>query len=63
MTRIVRIGAAQSEPIQKDDGRQAVVARLMELMRQAKAENCDVVVFTELALTTFFPRYYEDDRA
>ncbi len=63
MTRIVRVGAAQSGPIQKDDGRQAVVARLMELMRQAKAENCDVVVFTELALTTFFPRYYEDDRA
>ena len=63
MTRIVRVGAAQSGPIQKDDGRQAVVARLKELMRQAKAENCDVVVFTELALTTFFPRYYEDDRA
>ena len=63
MTRIVRVGAAQSGPIQKDDGRQAVVGRLIELMRQAKAESCDVVVFAELALTTFFPRYYEDDRS
>ncbi len=63
MTRIVRVGAAQSGPVEKDEGRQAVVGRLMELMRQAKAEGCDVVVFTELALTTFFPRYYEDDRS
>ena len=32
-------------------------------MRQAKSQSCDVVVFTELALTTFFPRYYENDRS
>ena len=63
MTRIVRVGAAQSGPVEKDEGRQAVVGRLLELMRRAKAERCDVVVFTELALTTFFPRYYEDDRS
>ncbi len=63
MTRIVRVGAAQSGPVEKDEGRQAVGGRLLELMRRAKAERCDVVVFTELALTTFFPRYYEDDRS
>ena len=63
MTRIIRVGAAQSGPIQKDDDRHATVGRLIELMRQARSESCDVVVFTELALTTFFPRYYEDNRS
>ena len=32
-------------------------------MKEAHAEGCDMVVFTELALTTFFPRYYAEDRA
>ncbi len=63
MPRIVKVGAAQSGPIQKDEGRQAVVGRLLELMKEAHARGCDLVVFTELALTTFFPRYYADDRA
>ena len=30
-------------------------------MREAKAEDCRLVVFPELALTTFFPRWYLDD--
>jgi predicted amidohydrolase len=63
MSRIVRVGAAQSGPIQKIESRQTVVDRMLELMRKAKAEGCDIVVFTELALTTFFPRYYEKDRS
>ena len=63
MTRIIRVGAAQSGPVQKDDNRNAIIRRLVELMRQAKAQKCDVIVFTELALTTFFPRYYENDRS
>ena len=63
MPGIVKVGAAQSGPIQKDEGRQAVVGRLLALMKEAHARGCDLVVFTELALTTFFPRYYADDRA
>ena len=47
MTRIIRVGAAQSGPVQKDDNRNAIIRRLVELMRQAKAQKCDVVVFTE----------------
>jgi len=62
MTRTIKVAAAQSGAIQKDEGRQAVVARLLAMMQQAAAEHCDFVVFTELALTTFFPRYYEEDR-
>ncbi len=61
MSRIVTVGAAQLGPIQKDHTRASVVARLIGLLRQAKESNCDVVVFPELALTTFFPRWYVND--
>ena len=61
MTRIITIGAAQLGPIQKDHTRQQVVARLIDLLRKAHSAGCDVVVFTELALTTFFPRWFVDN--
>jgi len=61
--RIVKIGAAQMGPIQKADNRQVVVRRMLELMDRAKAEGCDLVVYPELALTTFFPRWYTEDPA
>ena len=63
MTRIVKIGAAQLGPIQRADNRASVLKRLLELMREAHAMACDVVVFPELALTTFFPRWYMADQA
>jgi predicted amidohydrolase len=61
--RLVTVGAAQLGPIQKADGRQQVVARMLELMRQAKDKGCDLIVYPELALTTFFPRWYMTDQA
>ncbi|MSO93603.1 MAG: N-carbamoyl-D-amino-acid hydrolase [Rhodospirillales bacterium] len=61
MARVVRVGAAQVGPIQKAEGRQAVVARLMELMREGKKKGCDLLVYPELTLTTFFPRWYMTD--
>src|SRR5262245_4412654 len=57
MPRILRVAAAQSGPIQKADSRQVVVARMLDLLDQAATRKCDLVVFTELALTTFFPRW------
>jgi predicted amidohydrolase len=39
------------------------VKRLVELMRQAGANGCDVVVFPEVALTPFFPHWWMDDQA
>src|SRR6201991_4008629 len=63
MSRILRVAAAHSGPIQKADSRQAVVKRMIDLLDQAKARNCDLVVFTELALTTFFPRWYMTEQA
>ena len=35
---------------------------MIELMREAKALGAQLVVFPELALTTFFPRWYMEDQ-
>ncbi|MFM1752125.1 MAG: hypothetical protein RL119_1087 [Actinomycetota bacterium] len=56
--RQVIIGAAQLGPIQRHHTRVEVVQRLIALLRQAKERQCDLVVFPELALTTFFPRWF-----
>ena len=62
MTRIVTVGAAQLGPVQRAETREAVVERLLTLLRQGHDAGCDLVVFPELALTTFFPRWYSEDR-
>jgi len=59
--RTVVVGAAQLGPIQRDHTRTEVVRRLVALLQQAAARGCDLVVFPELALTTFFPRWFVDD--
>ncbi|MCA0320707.1 MAG: N-carbamoyl-D-amino-acid hydrolase [Proteobacteria bacterium] len=62
MSRIVTVGAAQMGPIQRANSRREVVARMVELMREAASHRCDLVVFPELTLTTFFPRWWMEDR-
>ncbi len=37
--------------------------RLIALLREAASSGCKLVVFPELALTTFFPRWYMEDDA
>lgn len=61
MSRIVRVGAAQLGPIQRADDRESVVQRLLVLLQQAAESRVDLVVYPELALTTFFPRWFVDD--
>ncbi len=63
MSRKIHVGAAQLGPIARNETRPQVVARLIALMREAKARGCDVVAYPELALTTFFPRWYTEDQA
>ena len=58
MARVVTVGAAQLGPIARAEPRAAVIQRLLALLHQAKGHRCDLVVFPELALTTFFPRWY-----
>lgn len=63
MSRIVTVGAAQLGPIARTETRTQVVQRLIALLTQGKQHGCDLVVFPELALTTFFPRWYFEDQA
>lgn len=58
--RIVNVAAAQMGAIQKDESRTAVVERMLALMREARGS--DLIVYPELTLTTFFPRYFSDQR-
>jgi predicted amidohydrolase len=62
MARHLKIAAAQLGPIQRADSREAVVKRLTVLMREAHAQGARFIVFPELALTTFFPRWWMDDQ-
>ncbi len=55
--RTINIAAAQMGPIQKADSRQAVIERMLALMREARAQGAELIAFPELTLTTFFPRW------
>lgn len=61
MTRKLHVAAAQLGAANLADTRETMVARLRELLRQAHGRGVRFVVFPELALTTFFPRYWFDD--
>nr|CCF71002.1 putative N-carbamoyl-D-amino acid amidohydrolase [Aminobacter sp. DSM 24754] len=63
MARIIHTASAQMGPIAKSETRKDTVKRLIALMREAKARGAELVVFTELALTTFFPRWLIEDEA
>jgi hypothetical protein len=54
--RSIRIASAQLGPRQKDNSRHSVVSRVTDLMNEAKGQGADLMVYPELALTTFFPR-------
>jgi len=61
MSRILTVAAAQLGPIARRDSRAQVVERLIAHLGEAKKQGCDLAVFPELALTTFFPRWYMTD--
>jgi predicted amidohydrolase len=63
MARKLTAAIAQLGPIHRNDGRAAVVARLVALLREAHGRGARFVVFPELALTTFFPRWWMTDQA
>src|SRR4030081_3777001 len=60
--RVISVDAAQWGPIQKADSREAVVKRMIALMDEAKARSATLIVYPELALTTFFPRWFMEDQ-
>lgn len=56
--RLLGLAVAQLGPVHLADTRASVVRRMIELLRDAKGRGAQFVVFPELALTTFFPRYW-----
>jgi N-carbamoyl-D-amino-acid hydrolase len=63
MSRRMRAAVAQLGPIHRADSRDGVVGRLVALLREANGQGARFVVFPELALTTFFPRWWMTDQA
>jgi predicted amidohydrolase len=62
MPRKLRAAIAQLGPIHLADSRAAVVKRLSALLREAHGNGARFVVFPEMALTTFFPRWWMTDQ-
>jgi len=63
MARRLNAAVAQLGPIHLAEGRAAVVKRLTAMLREAHGRGARFVVFPELALTTFFPRWWMTDQA
>ena len=63
MTRSIRLAGAQMGPASLKDSRAQVLARMIDLLERAAKERAQLVVFPELAFTTFFPRWpFEDEK-
>ena len=63
MTRSLPLAVAQLGPIARDEPRASAVKRMIALLHKADDAGSKLVVFPELALTTFFPRWYFEDQA
>jgi predicted amidohydrolase len=61
MSRLLTVGAAQLGPIAHHDSREQVVERLLALLHQGHQRGVELIVYPELALTTFFPRWFIED--
>lgn len=61
--RVLTVAAAQLGPIQLATPRPEVIDRMLKLIEEAGRAKVQLIVFPELALTTFFPRHIIDDPA
>ncbi|HEY0120482.1 MAG TPA: nitrilase-related carbon-nitrogen hydrolase [Rhizobium sp.] len=61
MARYLTLAACQTGPIPRNASRAESVDRLIHLLERAAGASADLVVFPEMALTTFFPRWALDD--
>ena len=57
MARTITVAAAQMGPTQRADSRTRTLDRIVALLEQAAGRRARLVVFPELAVTTFFPRW------
>ena len=63
MSRLITVAAAQLGPIEREESKTSVVKRMTDMMRHAHGRGARLVVYPDMALTTFFPRWYIEDEA
>jgi predicted amidohydrolase len=63
LVRVLRAAAAQMGPTQKADSREHTLGRMLALLEESAACGTTLVVFPELAFTTFFPRWLIEGEA
>jgi len=60
MRRLLHVGAAQVGPIYREESREKVVERLINLLEEGARRGVELVCYPECALSTFFPRFLMD---
>jgi predicted amidohydrolase len=63
MGRHLTLAACQMGPIPRRASRKETVGRLIHLLENAGKAGAELVVFPEMGLTTFFPRWLIEDEA
>jgi predicted amidohydrolase len=61
MPRHVKVAAAQMGPNNEGTPREAIVERMLALLEQAAREAVELIVYPEMALTTYFPKKIRTD--
>ena len=61
MPRFMKVAAAQMGPNQDGTPREAIVERMLGLLARAIADGVEVIVYPEMALTTYFPKRIRSD--
>src|SRR4051794_36608806 len=61
--RAAGAGHVPAVPADAGLGDECMAALLLALLREAQLRGAELVVFPELALTTFFPRWYLESQA
>ncbi|KAL9103614.1 MAG: hypothetical protein Q9187_008988, partial [Circinaria calcarea] len=62
MPRKLKVAAAQVGAVHIDSDRPATLDRLVKLLKDAASQGAQIVLFPEIALTTFFPRHLFEDQ-
>jgi predicted amidohydrolase len=61
MPRYVKVAAAQMGPNNEGTPRDAIVERMLALLDAAAREGVELIVYPEMALTTYFPKKIRQD--
>ena len=61
MPRHLKVAAAQMGPNNEGVRREEIVERMRELLEQAVHDGVELLVYPEMALTTYFPKKIRDD--